>query len=504
MKNLNIKAFCFLFCFTIGISGFSQDENEMPQEDSLLLMDLMKQKADLTVFTKLLQETGWSDSLIKSKDETYVPIQDPPTTSPLGFQEQGFVPQERPFAFTVFAENDSVFSSLGITDAASLTAYLQEHYAADDAFAGLLFDNQYTREDHAANRFVSYHLLSQRLSPKQLVYHYNEIDFDLWGSLNTGEVQPTTPVYDYYVTMGNSRRLLKIYESKDSEGVRINRFVTLNPDVYKEEEVLLEGLSVSKEHMYEALNGNVYLLKDMLLYDDQLVEKGYSQERLRFDMASISPELMNLGYRRLMTDIPDRVFYFEPDYLSKIKVLEGDLYYLTGFSTKWSDYQGDEYALVANGSQLDVVIELPPVAIAGLHQLRLALTASSTLVQYYVGDENAILPVGLPVDERTYYDWDYQSYGRGIVSFVDEDLMISQGGHMRAPGVFESSNSSNVMTYTRCGRRIIGNFYMEPEKKYYFRIKAVGGLEDVLFPLDYIELVPSTVYNNPNKPEDLW
>lgn len=506
MKNFKIKAGFFLACLAIGLPGYALGEKEEPQENHVLLPDMMKQKSDLTVFTKLLQETGWADSLMLVKDESYVPVQNPPLTSPLGFEKSGFVPQERPFAFTVFAESDSVFSSMGITDAASLTAYLQEHYADDAAFSGLIYDDQYTRENHAANRFVAYHLLAQKLNPQQLVYHYNEIDFELWDFLNTGEAKATAPIYDYYTTMGTSRRLIKLYESKDSEGVRINRFVTYDPDLYREGEVLLKGLSVSKERMYEALNGNVYLLKDMLLYDDQLVEKGYAQERLRFDVASLSPELMNLGYRRLLTDIPDKAFYMEPDYLEKIKVLAGDLYYLTGFQSGWSDYQGDEYLLVAQDGQLDIILELPPVAVAGTYQLRLALSGnpSRSVVQYYVGEGNALAPAGLPVDERTSYMDGYFSYGRGATTFVNEDLVISQGGHMRAPGVYGDNYSSGIMNYTPCGRRIVGNFYMDPAKKYYFRIKSAGDLGKAQLFLDYLELVPSTVFNHPSKTEDCW
>ncbi len=506
MKNFKIKAGFFLACLAIGFPGYALGEKEELQENHVLLPDMMKQKSDLTVFTKLLQETGWADSLMLVKDESYVPVQNPPLTSPLGFEKSGFVPQERPFAFTVFAESDSVFSSMGITDAASLTAYLQEHYADDAAFSGLIYDDQYTRENHAANRFVAYHLLAQKLNPQQLVYHYNEIDFELWDFLNTGEAKATAPIYDYYTTMGTSRRLIKLYESKDSEGVRINRFVTYDPDLYREGEVLLKGVSVSKERMYEALNGNVYLLKDMLLYDDQLVEKGYAQERLRFDVASLSPELMNLGYRRLLTDIPDKAFYMEPDYLEKIKVLAGDLYYLTGFQLGWSDYQGDEYLLVAQDGQLDIILELPPVAVAGTYQLRLALSGnpSRSVVQYYVGEGNALAPAGLPVDERTSYMDGYLSYGRGATTFVNEDLVISQGGHMRASGVYGDNYSSGIMNYTPCGRRIVGNFYMDPAKKYYFRIKSAGDLGKAQLFLDYLELVPSTVFNHPSKTEDCW
>lgn len=505
MKNLNIKIGCLFLSLIIVGPCLGQEKNEIPQENSLLLPEVMEQKTDLTVFTKLLQETGWDEALMQSKDEHYRPVQTPPSTSPLGNDEQGFIPQERPFAFTVFAESDLVFSSLGISDAATLTAYLQEHLADDMTFSNLLYDDQYTNENHVANRFVSYHLLSQKLSPNQLVYHYNELNFDLKDYIETGLAKPTVPVYDYYATMGIPQRLLKIYESKESGGVRINRFVSFDQQEYKEKEVISEGISLSKERMYAASNGNVYLLDDLLLYDDQTVYKGFARERLRIDIASISPELMNLGYRRLLSTSPARAFYLAPDYQDKIKVFAGDLYYLPGYNSGWSDYQGDELLLVSTNGALDILIELPPVALDGIYQLRLGLSGntSRSIVQYYWGDEDIMSPVGLPIDERTSYNKGYEAYGWNDSSFVDLDLILSQGGHMRVPDIFKSAFTSNIRDYSPLGRRIVGSFDMRADKKYYFRIKSVGTSNGQLF-LDYLELVPATVFQNPEKAEDIW
>lgn len=505
MKNLNIKIGCLFLFLIIGFPCQGQEENKFPQGKDLLLPELMEQKSELTVFTKLLQETGWDKALMQSKDEHYKPIQTPPSTSPLGSSELSLIPQERPFAFTVFAESDPVFSSLGISDAATLTAYLQDHLADNMTYSNLLYDDQYTNENHVANRFVSYHLLPQKLGPNQLVYHYNELNFDLQDYIETGVAKPTVPVYDYYATMGTPQRLLKVYESKESGGVRINRFVSFDQQEYQEKEVISEGIALSKERMYAASNGNVYLLDDLLLYDDQTVYKGFAQERVRVDIASISPELMNLGYRRLLSTSPARAFYLEPNYQDKIKVFAGDLYYLPGYNSGWSDYQGDELLLVSTNGALDILIELPPVSLDGIYQLRLGLSGNPfrSIVQYYWGDEDIMQPVGLPIDERTSYNEGYEAYGRNDSSFVDLDLILSQGGHMRVPNVFKSAFTSNIRDYSPLGRRIVGSFDMKADKKYYFRIKSVGTSNGQLF-LDYLELVPATVFQNPEKAEDIW
>lgn len=500
MKKSYNKIFALIIlCF--GIPCFAQNEENSTQENNLLLPEQIAQQENLKVFAKLLQETGWDKALMRTKDEEYQPVQTvPPTIATLG--EPGIIPQEKPYAYTVFAESDSVFAAHGITDAASLTSYLQTNFAYDEAFRDLSYDDQYQEEHHAANRFVSYHLLSQILRPEQMVYHYNETDFNLPAYLRTGVAEPTVPVYDYYVTMGNPRRLLKVYESKESEGVRLNRGVTFDSEVFQETEVLQEGISISRERMQTAQNGNIYFLDDLLLYNDQTLYNCLS-ERLRFDISSISPELMNMGYRRIMDSSAPAV-YLTPDFLKNIKVFAGDLYYLSGFNKNWSDYQGDEMLLNSSDGNLDILITLPPVPFPGTYQIRLGLSGNSyrSFVQYYFGTEKDIQPVGLPIDERTNFSNGYISFG-WTDSFVDTDLMLFQSGHMKSPGSYKDWRGDDIRKDSNIGRRIIGAFNMESDKTYYLRIKSVAESSMQLF-LDYLEIVPRLVYNNPTIPENIW
>lgn len=502
MKRINtIKG--LLLASLMGVLPVMAQSGGGSTQEIQLLPAVIGQRADMSVFAKLLQETGWIDSLLRIEDVDYVPVSALPDNRPSTIPNSAMVPPRKPIAYTVFAETDSVFSAHGISDAATLTAYLKEQYAADKMFAGLLYNEQYTNRQHAANYFVSYHLLGQKLNPQQLVYHYNEIGFDKNEYIRTGVAVPTVPVYDYYVTKGTPRRLLKVYESPESQGVRLNRMVTLKQDEYQEESVRQEGLSVSKERMGVASNGNVYFLKDLLVYDEQTVS-GLASERLRMDMASLSPELMNLGYRRIMSDSAS-VVYLTPDFLENIKVLAGDLYYLSGFNSSWSDYQGDELLLATKDGDLDILIALPPVPASGMYQVRLGVSGNPdrSVVQYYLGEENAVKAMGLSVDERTDYNSSgYKEYGLRDSSFVDMDLLLAQGGHMRAPAVF-TDYRSNVRDNLDVGRRIVGTIFMDPSKQYYLRVKSVIKSEMQQF-LDYIELVPSEVYDNPNKPEDIW
>ena len=53
-------------------------------------------------------------------------------------------------------------------------------------------------------------------------------------------------------------------------------------------------------------------------------------------------------------------------------------------------------------------------------------------------------------------------------------------------------------------RYIISRQTMDPDKTYYLRIKSVLDSDQKEFYMDYLELCPKEVYDNPNTPEDIW
>lgn len=502
MNNIYKKMGLALVCLACGFPLMAQETSDVSKDDALLLPIALEQQADFKVFTKLLKETQWDQALMVTEDENFVQEYNPPQNPTMG---PSVTPESRPYAFTVFAEHDSVFASRGIKDAATLTAYLQEHYADNSVFEGMLYNDQYTDARHVVNRFVAYHLLPQILSPEQLVIHYNEYDFDLNAFLETGVATPTIPVYEYYTTMGEDRRLLKLYESASSGGVRLNRVVVHNPQTFMEQEVKIEGISVSEEHMQKASNGNIYFLNKMLVYDDDFALNGLAKERMRFDFTSLTPELMNLGYRRLMNN-SFRTLYLPVDYMDNIKVLSGNLFYNPGFRGGWSDYQGDEFALANLNDGSDILIKLPPVPSDGIYQIRLGMFLSMGyrgIFQYYWGTEDNMAQIDIPVAYKyNNFMSDYKEYGWNS-TFVDSDLALYQGHFMKGPKSFRGLFRETVRDEDCTGRQIIGNFVMKPNETYYLRIKAYSRRGTYTF-LDYLEIVPSMVYDNPEVSEDIW
>ena len=53
-------------------------------------------------------------------------------------------------------------------------------------------------------------------------------------------------------------------------------------------------------------------------------------------------------------------------------------------------------------------------------------------------------------------------------------------------------------------RYIIVRQTMDPDKTYYMRLKSVLDSEEKEFYMDYLEYCPKEVYDNPERPEDIW
>ena len=67
------------------------------------------------------------------------------------------------------------------------------------------------------------------------------------------------------------------------------------------------------------------------------------------------------------------------------------------------------------------------------------------------------------------------------------------------PGTSAMMRASNI-----CIRRIIIRETMDPDETYYIRFKTVMDDKTRFFYMDYMEYCAKDVYDNPEKPEDIW
>lgn len=520
-------------------NGYIQGVNKVIAPSTSSVSDLFRDLKNMTLFGELLAKTGWEDSLTNYVDVKYDNIYDEKLIDAVipAFGTQpatnAFIPEHRKYGFTVFAETDDILKKeLKLSNPnellEKLAEYLKGKYQGLAGYENITFgtsDEELVKPNNAINQFVAYHLLPVNLPSNQLVYHYNEKDFDLNQALQ-GNTIVTIPVYEYYETMsqtGAPRRLIKITEADNASGKRLNRKAEMNTETYKEKEVKDEGALIITQAnattpAVSALNGCIYPIDRMLVYTQYTAETVLG-ERLRFDGASLMPELINLGYRRPMSKYPNNktIVYFPYEFeMKNFKQTPSTvLGYSAGFQSGWGDYQGDEVMICGN---YDITLKLPPVPTDGTYEIRWYIQGNQHrgMCQVYFGEEGENLtPVDIPMDLRMdvgndkglipqNVGWEEESDDQSYNEEVNKNLRNNKW--MKGPRYFNFPNvgGEDVYNYPYCVRKILTQKNMEAGKTYYMRFKSALDDTNSEFFFDFIEIVPSTIYNNPTIPEDEW
>ena len=175
----------------------------------------------------------------------------------------------------------------------------------------------------------------------------------------------------------------------------------------------------------------------------------------------------------------------------------------------WS-YEGDE--IIFKG-RYDVTVKLPPVP-AGTYELRMMTCvgfATRGIIQYYIDGR----PQGIPFDMRP--------GGRTLFGFKsdtdlgDEDAItafdksIHNIGWMKGPKCYMCGHRSSfdasattMRNQDNTIRKVVGTFYTDGKSDHYLRIQQKMESENNELNFDFIELCPSSVYNNEYYAEPQW
>lgn len=477
--------------------------------------------SNLTVFNRLVSACNLQDELSKVEDMAYAELYRSGMIYELPrhpTENYSYVPEHRYYGYTVFAETDAFWQQTLGKQPANISVTDVENYV--------------TARGQTLREFVTYHILPVKLAKDKLVIHYNERGYNYANTT----MSFTVPTYELYTTIDGTR-LLKLYQCgkrfslESNEGVFLNRFPKFNTDKdrdgkddYSEKSLYMngEGFLVNTENVIGSLNGYIYPIDKLLVYDSQTREN-FNKQRLRFDVASLFPELMNNDIRanrmeEKKTGLPVNSVY---PYCDGLDIQDNTyFYYFSGLGRNWYNWQGDEFSIVG---QFDFTLRLPPVPNEGEYELRLAVQCNSSyrgIVQYYIGsDKNNLTPVGLPMDMREGAITRYTPAGKFPSRFGWEadkvadpeynrmvDLRLYEFGVLKGPKIysFTPGGSNFARDSENTLRRIVWRGQLKAGETYYLKIKNV--LEDYSkqFYLDYIEWCPKSVYDNPNEPEDTW
>lgn len=549
MKNRDIEA----------INGFIHEMSEVIAPSNETLTDMFRTWRDeggstYTVMARLILACELGDTLSKIRDEVYEKLFLKGQIEDIGDfktnKESGLPSTHRNYGFTIFAEPDEVWEAeLGKATADITVDDVKSFLVSKGIYPTAKTDDDYESTDNIINQFVTYHILPEKLTRDKLVIHWNE-----YGYNHNSSKVPGSATAEYYTTMGK-RRLLKVYESRESSGIYLNRFPVLqngrgefsaenlNKNDYHESGKFNnlrgnylyadENIGIKVEDKYgtasvtELVNGLIYPIGKILTYTEN-VSLQLKNQRIRFEVASMLPELMNNDLRRPATVYPERSGEYRGfpsddsyHYFNDMWIKKGTrFYYLAGTTTNWMNWQGDEFNIKG---RYEYTMKLPPVPAPGHYELRLAVQSNSNLrgmCQVYWGDDRNNLPAaGIPFDmrmggtERHLTNSNQQS----IVGWVsdadlgDEEAIIEcdkqmrNNGFMKAPQHYcPTPGGTTARNLADVNRRIIVSADMDPEKTYYIKFKTVLDDTEKEHIMDYMEYCAKEVYDNPVESEDIW
>lgn len=519
-----------------------------PKDESCAtyLQEILNNKTEgYLMMARVIQACGLLDTLSKVRDDVYeqkylrgeIPdmkdyVKRAGGDKSSNSDPDAHAPEHRKYGFTIFAETDEYWRSQGIDPTApdaleQLVQWIQNKkmYFSEDVNKT---DNNYRSPENMLYRWVTYHILPMRIPANKLVYHCNEIDYS-----SSRPNLYTIPVFEWYCTLGEGgRRLLKIYESKESNGVFLNRFpVRANGINENGHEISCDadkvGVFIDRESemavVNDITNACIYPITSPLAYTDA-VRDNLGKERIRFDLFAMFPEAITNNLRRADSSEGKYQHVYLPQdnvykYFSNMSILNEDthLIHYNGYKIDWPNYCQDEDKAFG---KYDIMFTLPPVPKRGTYELRYKVLATGArgITQVYFGsDPNNLPAAGIPVNMAEGIATTYGGQGASWADIQDgsnnnrrdEDEIIEIDHKLRNHGLMKAAQHEYGEGHTarddeRQKRHILIRQTLDPKLTYYIRFKSVLDTDKKELYLDYFEWCPKEIYDNPSVPEDIW
>ena len=469
------------------------------QPSSSYLPELMKDDKAISLFTSALQLTSLADSLYEFLDESYSVGRDSVYLG-LPFHRSNatyrmYYPETRQKRYTIFAETNTVLARAGIENLDDLKAYAKrvydEMYPAD---AGL-YDDDWTNPKNPLNRFIAYHMLPYYGGINDFTISESGIDYK-----TTCAMPNLIDCTDWYTTMMPGT-IMKM--SSPSDGLYINRkgvasrYTVRGVKVYTptemknvhDEELAFQGLPADTLNQ-QALNGIYHYIDDVLTYNPTTRDVVFN-DRIRWDVVTMTPEFLNAGARGNTN----------AQHLTGFKQVEGwDFHGINPTLALrergvWMATYSDAVDLIG---QFDVSFKLPPVP-ANTYEIRFGYGSGGDrgVVQIYFGEKGNLQPMGLPIDFRI---WGGDPSIGWVADTEDEeenraiDKAMHNRGYMKDMDSWNQGGSNNLRANNGKFRKILTTQALDPNKEYWIRIKLVIENAEAELPINYFEFCPKSVY----------
>ncbi len=525
---------------------------------------LLASQPAFTLFSEALTATGFDEYLEQYEiDPNYdgLALVGPP------FKTQGN--QEPPYpeaynkGFTLLVETDELLADpnknslgLSIQSVSDLEWFAANWYGTITDKDNRTFDykGDYTNPRNPLYKFIAYHIVDRKLLYKSgngpggfimegfQTISDGEIDK---GKFDSEENMPTSfDRYDYFETAlpYTSIKVTKPFSNNTTEYVRYGgesgylkdelvvnyaqemgtRCIT--PAMSHHINVVIENESTTRtrpgleEFQPQAVNGMIYTIDKILVYNENEMAGNILDERMRWDVFSLFPELTNNDVRWVPQDGKYTLSYIPENYCGRLRHNNTDthIYYLrpynAGLGTSgngYANYQGDEMLVTG---KYDFEYRIPYVP-AGSYEIRFGFSTSDArgVAQFYFNNQICGIPLDMRNSNHEFMGWFEESEVEDDNRKSDKSMR--NRGFMKAPASIFGDGGGTLgiknMRYAESAfRRIIGTYELEYGKDYWLRFKDVteGGTDEKPneFNQDYLEIVPVGIINNPAKPEDIY
>lgn len=508
MKRLISSLAVAVFCITASAQQYIVVNGEVPilasdvekitygvddQFEQILLPGALALDPKTTIFSQALQLTGLADTL-----KTYLYAYPDPSEERFDFFISTKLKKNAwPFCrrlknYTVFAETDEAYASLGITNLEQLKAFAKQVY--DEAFpedAGVT--NPKDRRN-SLNRFVAYHILKHG-STYWFLTAYD-------GTYNGSFFQDTdlADIAAWYGTLMPHASLKCSYPMAGEEsGLYLNRRgLKAGPDKYGQQvrgaKVVADG---EQGFDHECFNGCYFHIDRVLTYDHTTRNEVLGSELWRVDFKTLTPEIMSFAkdlrgdFDPYDCDCSDSEgpntktgcnYFFRWDRTENIvgdttRTAKGFL--ATRAHQYFYIWQGDEIDIVGD---FDMTIKLPALP-AGEWEIRMGTTSAidKPKVRIYL---NGIMTID-SLEMSKNYDETIPNIMRGA-----SECRVADNHRM--------SNDPNFVRYR------LGRIETDGKSDNFLRIEMLPSEKgnNYMTQFDYFELVPKAVYDNQDIPEE--
>lgn len=480
------------------------------EPSSLYLREKMKEDPNISLFVEALELTGLGDSLYLYEDPDYSIADLDSVYKGVDFHRTNFdgkiyYPEKRYRMFTALVETNDVFTEAGINNIEDLKVYAKTVYDAMYPNDKDLYDDDYTNRKNPLNRFVAYHLLPYYAAVNDFTVSDSGIDYkktcaktnlidctDWFTTMMPGTImKASSPAAGLYINR-------KGVDSKYTvEGVKV--YGPTEMKAIHDQGVTDKGYSLDDYKLdQQGMNGIYHYIDKVLVYDETTRDVVFN-DRIRWDVITLSPEFLNAGARGNTNQ----------QHMMGLKQVEGWDFH--GIKPKlavrergvWNFTYADAIDLVG---QFDVSFKLPPLP-ENTYEIRFAYGVGNTrgVVQIYFGKKKEdgtldLRPMGQPIDFRV---WG----GDPKIGYVadtedeDENRAIDKAMHNRgymkdmdswyqggANSLRNSENSAGKL------RKILTTQQLSPNEEYWLRIKLTIDNSKAELPINYFEFCPKSVY----------